>query len=86
MIIINEHNDTNHYHITTTEFNRFTVEMFDLRVKLANLTSKSDIANFVKQTGFDNKLKDVRWNKNKLNELLKKLKAIFTKGYLIFGV
>ena len=60
--------------------------MFDSRVKLANLTSKSDIANFVKQTGFDNKLKDVRWNKNKLNELLKKLKAIFTKGYLIFGV
>ena len=86
MIIINEHNDTNHYHITTTKFNRFTVEMFDSRVKLANLTSKSDIANFVKQTGFDNKLKDVRWNKNKLNELLKKLKAIFTKGYLIFGV
>ena len=86
MIIINEHNDTNHDHITTTEFNRFTVEMFDLRVKLANLASKSDIANFVKQTGFDNKLKDVRWNKNKLNELLKKLKAILTKGYLIFGV
>ena len=60
--------------------------MFELRLKLANLASKSDIANFVKQTGFDNKLKDVTWNKNKLNELLKKSKAILTKGYLIFDI
>ena len=60
--------------------------MFELRLKLANLASKSDIANFVKQTGFDNKLKDVTWNKNKLNELLKKSKAVLTKGYLIFDI
>ena len=86
MIIITEHNDTNHNHITTTEFNRFAAEMFELRLKLANLASKSDIANFVKQTGFDNKLKDVTWNKNKLNELLKKSKAVLTKGYLIFDI
>ena len=86
MIIITEHNDTNHNHITTTEFNRFTAEMFELRLKLANLASKSDIANFVKQTGFDNKLKDVTWSKNKLNELLKKSKAVLTKGYLIFDI
>ena len=86
MIIITEHNDTNHNHITTAEFNRFTAEMFELRLKLANLASKSDIANFVKQTGFDNKLKDVTWNKNKLNELLKKSKAVLTKGYLIFDI
>ena len=59
MIIITEHNDTNHNHIATTELNRFTAEMFELRLKLANLASKSDIANFVKQTGFDNKVKDV---------------------------
>ena len=86
MIIITEHNDTNHNHIATTEFNRFTAEMFELRLILANLASKSDIANFVKQTGFDNKLKDVTWNKNKLNELLKKSKAVLTKGYLIFDI
>ena len=60
--------------------------MFELRLKLANLASKSDIANFVKQTGFDNKVKDVTWNKNKLNELLKKSKAVLTKGYLIFDI
>ena len=60
--------------------------MFELRLKLANLASKSNIANFVKQTGFDNKLKDVTWNKNKLNELLKKSKAVLTKGYLIFDI
>ena len=60
--------------------------MFEWRLKLANLASKSDIANFVKQTGFDNKLKDVTWNKNKLNELLKKSKAVLTKGYLIFDI
>ena len=46
--------------------------MFDLRLKRANLASKSDIANFVKMTDFDNKLKDVTSNKNKLNELSKK--------------
>ena len=39
---------------------------------MSKLASKSDIANFVKKTDFDNKLKDVTSNKNKLNELSKK--------------
>ena len=46
------------------------------RLKQANLASKSDIANFVKKTDFDNKLKDVTPNLNELNELSKKVKAI----------
>ena len=44
-------------YITIPEFNKFTAEIFDIRLKQANLASKSDIANFVKRTGFDNKLK-----------------------------
>ena len=47
---------------------------------LISSASKSDVANFVKKTDFENKLKDVRSNKNELNELSKKLKAISTKG------
>ena len=74
---------TDHNHdkyITIPEFNKFTVEIFDLRLKQANLASESDIANFVKKTDFDNKLKDVTSYKNELNELSKKVKAISTKG------
>ena len=55
-------------------------EIFALRLKQANLASKSDIANFVNKTDFDDKLKDVKSNKNELNKLSKKLKAISTKG------
>ena len=44
-----------------------------------NLTSKSNIANFVKKTDFDNKLKGVTSNKNELNEFAKKVKIISTK-------
>ena len=59
---------------------KFTVEIFHLRLNGANLASKNGIANFVKKTDFDNKLKDVTSNKNELNELLKKVKAISIKG------
>ena len=55
-------------------------EIFALRLKRANLASKSDIVNFVNKTDFDNKLKDVTSNKNELNEISKKVKAISTKG------
>ena len=51
---------TDHSHdkyITTPEFNKFIAEIFDLRLKRANLARKSDIANFVKKTNFDIKLK-----------------------------
>ena len=63
---------------TTQEFNKLTSENFTARLKQANLPSKSDIANFVKKTDFDNKLKNL--NKNELNKLSKKVKAILTKG------
>ena len=45
-------------------------KIFDSRLKWANLGNKTD---------FDNKLKDVTSNKNELNELSKKVKAISTK-------
>ena len=50
----------------------FTSETFTARLKQASLASKDDFANFVKQTDFDNKLKDVISNKIELNH--KKLK------------
>ena len=61
-------------------------EISDLKLKRANLASKSDIANFVNKTDFGNKLKDITSNKNELNELSKIVKALSRKGltkYLI---
>ena len=69
----------NDQYITTPEFDKFTAKMFVLRLKGAYLASKSYIANFVKKTDFDDKLKDLT-NKNELNELSKKVKAVLTKG------
>ena len=46
--------------------------MFDLRLKRVNLARKSDIANFVNKSDFDNKLKDATSNKNELNGLSEK--------------
>ena len=43
---------------------------------LLQILSKNDIANFVKQTDFDYKLKNVTTNKNELNELSEKVQAI----------
>ena len=74
---------TDHDHdeyITTTGFNKLASENFTARLEQANLASKNDIANFVNKTDLDNKLKNVTSNKNKLNELSKKVKAILTKG------
>ena len=70
-----------HYekYFTTPKFNNFRAEIFELRLKRANLASKIDIANFVNKIDFDNKLKDITLNKNELNELSKKVKAISTK-------
>ena len=39
-------------YITTEEYNKLTSENFTARLKQANLTSKSDIANFVKKDRF----------------------------------
>ena len=58
--------DHNHdKYITTPEFNKFTKEILDYISKRANSASKSDIANLVNKTAFDNKLKYVTSNKNK---------------------
>ena len=71
----NEISDLDHdEYITTQEFNRLTSGSFTVRLSQANLVSKKDIADFVKRTSLDEKLKTVALNKNKLNELSKKLK------------
>ena len=51
------------------EFNKFTAEIFALRLKRESLARKRDIANFINKTDFDDKLKDVTSNKNELKEL-----------------
>ena len=50
---------TNHHHdkyITTPKFNKLTGENYAARLVQANLSSKSDIANFVKRTDLDDKV------------------------------
>ena len=37
------------------------------KLKQANIASKSDIANFINKTDFDNKLRNFTSNKNELN-------------------
>ena len=63
-ITINHNHDK---YITTQEFNKLRAENFTARLAQVNLASKSDIANFVKKTDFDNKLKSVTSNKNKIS-------------------
>ena len=61
--------------ITTQVFNQLILENFTARLaQITNLASKSNVANFVKKTDFDNKLKNVTSNKNKLNKFSKKFK------------
>ena len=75
-------------YITCPEFNKLTAESFAARLAQAKLASKNDIANFVKKTDFDNKLKNlnkkITSNKTKhvlvANEL-KKLQT-FTQVFL----
>ena len=50
-----------------------------LEPSVSSLVSKSDIANFVNKTDFDNKVEDVISIINELNELAKKVKAISIK-------
>ena len=42
--------------ITTQEFNKLMVDNFAVRLAQANVATKGDIADFVKETDFDNKL------------------------------
>ena len=58
---------TDHDHdeyITTQEFNKLTLETFTARLAQAKLASQSDLANVVKKTDFNDKLKNL--NKNLL--------------------
>ena len=55
--------DHDHYeYITTQECNKLALANFSARLAQANLASKNYIANFVKKTDFDDKLRNV--NKN----------------------
>ena len=54
----------NDKYITTREFTKLKSEIFTAILTQANLASKNNIANFVKKTDFDNKLKDAASNKN----------------------
>ena len=49
-------------YVTTQEFNKLTSENFTATLAQSNLASKSDIANFIKNTDFDDELKTL--NKN----------------------
>ena len=74
---------TDHGHdryIATQGFNKLTTESFTARLAEANFVNINDIANFVKKTDFDDKLKNVISNENELNEPPSKVKAISTKG------
>ena len=64
---------------TTQEFNTLRSENATLRLAKANLAGKNGISNFVQKTDFDNKLKYVTSNKNELNILPKKVRAMSTK-------
>ena len=58
--IENETNDHNHTkYITAPEFYKSTTGNFASKLARENLASKNDIANFVKKTDFDNKLKNL---------------------------
>ena len=81
--------DNNHdKYITTPEFNKLTSENFAVRLKQANLASKSDIANFVKKTSFDQKLKHlnktITSNKTKHLPVENEFKKIQTFGSSLF--
>ena len=56
---INSDHDQCKY-ITTKKIIDLTSETFTVRLAQANLASKNDIANFVKKTHFDNKLKRIK--------------------------
>ena len=58
--------------ITTPEFNKLAAENFAARLAQANLASKNNIANFIKKTDLDNKLKTLneKVTSNKSKQLL----------------
>ena len=83
--------DHNKY-ITTQENKKLTSENFAVNFAQANLESKNNIANFIKNTDFDDKLKNVNKKvisnktkhvlvENKLNELSEKVTLLSAKDY-----
>ena len=71
--------DHDHDEYSTTPEFKLTAEKLTARLKQANLASKTDIANFIKKRQILIIKQDVTSNKNELNKLLKKVKAISTK-------
>ena len=65
--IATDHDHDNY--VTTQKFNQLASEKFTARLAHANLENQRDIANFVKKTDFDEKLKNL--NKDKSNVLSK---------------
>ena len=63
-----------------SRINKLTLEKFSSRLKQVNLARKTDIDNFAKKIDFNNQVQNFTSNKNELNELSKKVKAISTKG------
>ena len=76
-IIETESKITGHDHdkyIITPEFNKLTAENFAARLAQANLAYKNDIANFVKKTDFDDKLKNLNKKLAQINQNIYQLK------------
>ena len=77
------------------KFNKLTAENFIARLKQAKLATKGNIANFVKETDFDEKLKNINkvtLNKskhvlaeNELNDLSEKVKLSTSGCNFLFG-
>ena len=77
-------------HITTHKFNKLTADNFAARLAQAKSATKDDIADFVKKTDFNNKIKRLMKKitlnetknvlfRNELDELLGKVGLISTK-------
>ena len=63
-------------YITTPEFNKLTIENFEVRLKQSNLVAKTDLDN--KLTTFNRKITS---NETKHLEVQKKLNRLITKDY-----
>ena len=89
-----DHDLSNKY-VTTKELNNLTAENVAARLKQRNLTTKADIADFVEEADFDDKLKNLNKiftsNKTKnveadkkITDLTNKIAQISEKWYWVF--
>ena len=78
-------------YLTSQEFNKLTAENFSARLAQAKLATKADFDDFVKETDFENKPKNIKKKvtsnkakqvlvENELDELLEKVELILAKG------